>query len=271
MPELLRYIIRRDSKYNITIVMYEESGAYLISRSRRSKSTGRSGGGGGGRRSGGGRGAAGLLILVLLLLTAGICALVIFLPRLTGEEKSDAKAFGGKTFYMLSTGETDDFQTAAAYAKDAAGRGGAGYVYNDGSYHAIAAVYARESEAKALAAANENAYYFKFAFPSVSCGDNDRKALDCLCGEWFNAVYDACASLDRGLSSEAEADFAVRKANSKLRRLGAAAESAIVADAVARACEYDMLDNMNRSVLSYLRFFTVRALVEVHTALTLGA
>ncbi len=102
--------------------MYEESGAYLISRSRRTKSTGRSGGGGG-RRSGGGRGAAGLLILVLLLLTAGICALVIFLPRLTGEEKSDAKAFGGKTFYMLSTGESDDFQTAAAYAKDAAARG----------------------------------------------------------------------------------------------------------------------------------------------------
>ena len=63
----------------------------------------------------------------------------------------------------------------------------------------------------------------------------------------------------------------MRKANSKLRRLGAAAESAIVTDAVDRACEYDMLDNMNRSVLSYLRFFTVRALVEVYTALTLGA
>lgn len=251
--------------------MYEESGAYLISRSRRSRSTGRSGGGGGGRRSGGGRGAAGILILVLLLLTASICALVIFLPRLTGEEKSDAKAFAGKTFFLLSIGESDDFQTAAAYAKDAAGRGGAGYVYNDGSYHAVAAVYARESDAKALAAANENSYYFKLAFPSVSCGDNDRAVLECLCGEWFTSVYDACASLDRGLTSEAEADFAVRKAFSKLRRLGAVAESAVVADAISRACEYDLLDNMSRSVLSYLRFVTVRAIAEVHTALTLGA
>lgn len=243
-----------------------ESGAYIVSRR-------------GGRRSGRNnkspkrnRGAAGALVGALIFLTVAICLLVLFLPKLQGVGKtvSGKPSFGGKTYYALAMGKSTDYQTAAAFAQDTANRGGAGYLYNNGSYSAVAAVYERESDAKALSELNENSHYFSITIPKAECGAGDKKLLDYLCGDFFATVDRAATELDRGNADEASADYAAARAFAELMRYGQNAETSVLKAAIERTCDYDIASIGGRSVLSYIRFTTVRVIVAVSESLTLG-
>lgn len=208
--------------------------------------------------------AAGVLIAVLLLLTAGICFLVFFLPRLTATVSSTPK-FGGKTFYMLATAQTDDRAQALLFASDARARGGAGFVYNDGSYRVVAAAYEREADAKTLVSVNADSHYFALSVPAADASENDVAFLEYLTGEWFTVVYTAATELDRGNTTDAAAEYAAASACAQLRRKAMNA-SDFLADGVCQAAEFSV--PQNNTVLAYIRYVQVSVIVAAHNALT---
>lgn len=231
-----------------------QSGAYFINRNGARRGSRR-------RRP---RRAAGVLIAVLLLLTAGICFLVFFLPRLTATVTSSPK-FEGKTFYMLATAQTDDRDQAILLASDASTRGGAGYVYNDGSYRIVAAVYEREADAKTLVSVNADSHYFALSVPAADVSENDIALLEYITGEWFTVVYTAATELDRGNTTDAAAEYAVANACAQLRRKAANA-SDFLADGVRQAAQFSV--PQNSAVLAYIRYVQVSVIIAAHNALT---
>lgn len=230
-------------------------GAYFVSRKSR-------------RPSPHMRRGAGILVLVLILLTAGICLLVVFLPRLTVGVSSGAD-FSGKTFYFLTVGEYDGYSEAAIAARDTVSRGGAGYIHNDGKYKIVAAVYERETDAAALASVNDNAKYFALSLPAAKLGEGDGAALKALSGEWFTAVFTAATELDRGNATEAAAEASVIAACRKLLQTSSKCGNAAVARAVESASDYSVIasERPTRSTLSYLRYLSVRGIMRAAEAL----
>lgn len=231
------------------------SGAYIVSR-RSSKRTPRRSE----RRT---RGVA-AIFAVLLVTTAVILLLVFFFPKSSDAAPTSSKpTFSGKSFYFLAVGKATESDIAGAMAKDASDRGGAGFVLNDGSYNVIAAAYEREADAKALAELNENAHYMSLSIPKTECDDGDRIALETLCDVWFPKVYAAATELDRGTVTEAAADYAAQKAFAELRHASAGADGALK-EALLSSCDYSS-DKNGRSTLSYIRYMTVRAIVNVYS------
>ena len=237
----------------------EQSGAYLVSRNYRARRTTHY------RNRRRPRRAAGVLIAVLLLLTAGICLLVVFLPRLSAVGAGGAVGFKGKTYYMLATAEVTDRTEALIAAQTAAERGGAGYIYNNGSYHIVAAAYEREADAKTLVSVNANSHYFALALPAAECGAGDRRALEYLTGEWFTTVDTAATELDRGNISDAAAERAVFDACMELSDRTYGADTKKLQRALASATEYS--SPQSRSVLSYIRYVQTNVIVSAHNAL----
>lgn len=227
-----------------------ESGAYFVRRGR-----------GGGRS----KRAAGLLVAVLLVLTAAICLLVVFLPRLTKGSVA-ANAFGGRTFYFLSTGSYSVRDTALVAARDTSARGGAGYLYNDGEYRIIAAVYSSEADARALASVNDGATYFgiEIALPA-DADEGSIAAAKYLTGEWFDAVGRTADELQRGNMTQAQAEYAVQSACARLAEISQAAELSAFRAALVAACEYSCPTDM--TPLAYIRRVHVRAIAEAACAL----
>ncbi|MCH5163102.1 MAG: hypothetical protein J1G38_06390 [Clostridiales bacterium] len=219
------------------------SGAYFISKKRRGPS--------------GGRRGVGFLIVVLLLLTAGICILAVFFPFGSEQASSEAETTAA-TFYFLATQECTDRQAASDGALSASSRGGAGYIYNDGSYKIIAAAYRKEGDAKALAEVNDGAFYFKFELKFGSIESKDRAAVKYLTGEWFDALFNAADSLERGNITDAEADRTVRAACLKLLRYADKSNGKSLVRALQKAGEYS--PPTGRSLQSYIRYVAVRAL-----------
>ncbi len=230
-------------------------GAYFVSRrSRRAASRKRRG--------------AGVLVLVLIILTAGICLLVVFLPRMTVSVGADA-SFKGKTFYFLSLGEFDGYVEASEAARATAARGGAGYVYNDGKYRIIAAAYEREADAAALASVNDNAEYFAVEIPAANLSDADGAAMTALVGDYFTSVFTAATELDRGNATEAAAESAAISARRKLLRTVCDGDvSGGVSAAIEFAADFSVLtERPTRSTLSCLRYISVRGVVAAADAL----
>ena len=206
--------------------------------------------------------AAGLLITVLLILTAVICLLVFFLPKLTSPTGADtAIDFGGRTFYLLATAKTDERVAAELQAKSAADRGGAGYVYNDGSYNIIAALYERESDAKTLVTVNQDSYYFALSVPAVACGEGDKRALDFVTGELCATLSELAVDLDRGNITEEAAEHAVSVAMNKTAEIALGVENERLHAALTETIESS--HPTDRSVLSGVRFIQVQAIVAV--------
>lgn len=229
------------------------SGAYFVRRGR------------GGRGSGGGRRAAGALIAILLLLTAAICLLVVFLPRLTSASVS-REGFGGKTFYFLAVGKYPLRDEAVLSVQDTTGRGGAGYIYNDGSYNVIAAVYDSEADAKALASVNAGSFYFALSVPKLNADAAfSVAALDYLANEWFSTLQSAADELQRGNTTEAQAERAAASVCAALRKLSENIETPALEYALESASEYDC--PQNKSVLSYIHYVRVRGIALVAEAM----
>ena len=225
------------------------NGVQIVSRSRKSRTSPR-------------RGGAGILIFVLLLLTAGICALVVLLPRFNG--KTVQTGFAGRSFYMLCTGEADELETALLLGKDTSDRGGAGYVFNDGKYKIVASAYAREADAKLLTGVNSDSTYFEISFPK-SGAVGDGAALAFFADEWFEKVSSAASDLERGTVTEAAAEFAVTSVSLKLVSLADKCESGALMRALRSATD---AVSGSRTVLSRIRYVQVRTLSVVYFAMS---
>ena len=228
------------------------SGAYFIKR----------------KNGGGGKGAA-ILVIVLLALTAGIILLAVFLPKRTddGNTAGAPVSNGEKKFFYLVTGESGELTTALLMVQECSARGGAGYLFNDGTYRSVAAVYDRESDAKDLAAVNDGASYFSLAFSLSSLKEKDKSALSYAVGEFFITLTDAAKELDRGTITDSAADCAAALACRKLKTLSLSVQNAALSRAFDIASEYDAVGD-SRSLLSYIRFVHVRAMVEIYYALS---
>lgn len=236
--------------------MRNQSSVYVIDRGRSKKRN----------RNLGGRRAAGALIGVLLLLSAAICLLVVFLPK-TKVGAASSSVGNAKTFYFLATGdELEGRLQALNAAQQTADRGGAGYVYNDGKYKIIAAVYDRESDVKTLVTVNAAAYYFSVTFPARNYSDGDKAVLDFAFGEWFKSVYTASTELERGNITEASAEHAVSAACLKLCALADKATERL--KRAVYSCEYGT--PQTRSVISYIRYITVKTVLSVYYAVSLA-
>lgn len=236
---------------------YSDSDAYIIERGGR-RTSGRR------RRSGAGR-AAGILIAVLLLLTAAICLLVVFLPRIGNKNTAvGASATAGKTYYFLCTEQTDERIQAIAASQNAIERGGGGYIYNDGKYKIIAAVYAKESDVKTLVTVNVNSFYFSLSLPGGEYSSGDKAILDYLTGEWFDTLSTAATELDRANITEAAAEYAVKTACDRLRDLALNANSEKLKNAIG-AISYST--PQYQTVLSYIRYIHVQYVVAAISAL----
>lgn len=235
------------------------SGAYLISRHNRPRREKQ-------YKNRGPRRAAGFLIAVLLLLTAGICLLVVFLPNLTKSTgSSSAVNFGGKTYYFLATAESTDRTYALTAAQAAAERGGAGYIFNNGNYHIVAAVYEREADVKTLVSVNDNSHYLSLSIPAGVFQKGDKRVLDYLIGEWFQTVYTAATELDRGNITDSAAEHAVNGACKKLAELASGAETDALKNAVKSSCSFQIQGL--RTVLSYVRYINASVIISVCEAL----
>ncbi|MDE5562632.1 MAG: hypothetical protein K2J01_03700 [Clostridiales bacterium] len=235
---------------------YSENDAYIIQRGGRRSSS---------RKRGGPRRSAGILITVLLLLTAAICLLVVFLPRMGGGKSVGASAsVDGKTYYFLCTAETEDKTQCLLFAKNASDRGGAGYVYNDGKYRIIAAVYAKESDVKTLVTVNADSFYFSLTLQGGDYASGDKAVIEYLTGEWFSVVSAASTELDRGNITESAAEYAVSSACDKLRGLAENANSTKLKAAIL-SCRYE--PPQSQTVLSYIRYVNVEFIVSAISAL----
>ena len=231
-------------------------GAYIINRGRKKR-----------RNSGAGR-SAGILIAALLFLTAAICLLVVFLPRLTlsmQASQSASLASVGKTYYFLCTEQTDERTSALLSAQNTRERGGAGYLYNDGKYKVIAAVYKSESDVKTLVTVNPNSFYFSLSVAGGKYSGGDREVLNYLTGEWFDTLSLSATELDRGNTTEDAAEYAAFRACEKLRGLALNASSEKLKSAIL-SCEYS--PPQTQSVLSYIRYVHVRYIVAALCALS---
>ena len=204
------------------------------------------------------------MITTLILLSAAICLLVIFLPKLTSVAVG-SQTFGGQTFYFLATEKFDDRTKALLGAQSAVDRGGAGYIYNDGSYHIVAAVYDKESDAKALTAVNENSYYFSLTVHKTDMTESETKLIAFITGEWFTAVSAAASELSRGNITESQAECAVLSVCLKAISL-AENVSPMLSNAVTAACDYSC--PLSISVLAYIRYVQVDTVVSVVRALS---
>lgn len=234
--------------------MDHTTGAYIVPKRPRPD------GGGGGRR----HRVAAALIAVLLILTAAIIALIVLLPYFT-KQKRDGGAFEGRTFYFLAAAKSDTPDKAYEDSVIITARGGAGYIYNDGSYRIIAAVYKRESDAAALSAVNSGSSYFAvYLAPAAKGGDTD--ALEYLCGEWSDILAEAAAALDRGNITAAAADYSAAMACDRLFKLADGIDNEALKRALYAACEYDV--PQGRTTLSYIRYVAVRAIALVSVALS---
>lgn len=236
---------------------YSDGNAYIIQSGGRKRR----------RRSGGAGRAAGVLISVLLLLTAAICLLVVFLPRLEKSKTVGAASasVSGMTYYFLCTEETDGRVQSIASAQNAMERGGAGYVYNDGKYKTVAAVYERESDVKTLVTVNAESFYFSLGLPSGEYDSGDRAVIDYLTGEWFETLSTAATELDRGNISESAAEYAAASACKALRDLAYGAHSEKLKNAIT---SFDYSPPQSQTVLSYIRYIQVRYVLNVISALT---
>lgn len=236
---------------------YSQNDAYIIERGGRTRQSR--------RRRGGASRAAGILIAVLLLLTAAICLLVVFLPRIGNKNTAvGASATAGKTYYFLCTAETDERLSAIASAQNAIERGGAGYIYNDGKYKIIAAVYNKETDVKTLVTVNANSFYFSLSLPSGEYKSGDKAVVEYLTGEWFDTLLTAATELDRANITEAAAEYAVQSACSRLRDLAYKANSEKLKNAIT-ACTFS--PPQNQTVLSYIRYIHVQHVVATISAL----
>lgn len=217
------------------------------------------------RKQNGARRTAGVLIAVLLLLTAVICLLVVFLPRVRlGGSASASIAAGGKTYYFLCTAETDERLQGVLSAQNAMERGGAGYLYNDGKYKVVAAVYKNESDVKTLVTVNADSFYFSLGIPSGNYSDGDRAVINYLTGEWFDTLSVAATELDRGNTTESAAEFAAFRACEKLKSLALKASDRLKTAVI--SLEYS--PPQTQSVLSYIRFVHVKYILTVLGALS---
>ncbi len=230
----------------------ERSGVYFVQRRSRRK------------RGGGGKRGAGILIAVLLLLTCAICAMAVFLPELS--QTSRSPEFDGKTFYCLVTAESDDFGAAYEAAEGTAAQNGAGYIYNDGKFRVIAAVYATEAEASAVVSVNAGSSYIAVAVPHCALEAEDADVLEYITGDWFREVAGAANDLDRGVITSAAADHRASAACKRLLNMSDGLHSAPLRRAVIKAGEYEL--HNDRSVVSYLRYIAVRAILKVCDALS---
>lgn len=207
--------------------------------------------------------AAGALIALLLVLTAGICALVFFLSET--QPVDGTPVYVGKTFYFLAIAQETDRTEALKTAQYAMERGGAGYIYNDGSYRTVAAVYDREADVKTLVSVNSGSHYFELSLAQSAYADGERAALEYLTGDWFTTVFTTVTELDRGNISDSAAEYAVRTALLKLRKCACDVENEYLRTIFETVCEYSI--PQGRSVLSYIRYIHVRAIAEVASVL----
>lgn len=231
--------------------MDDYSGAYIISRSKKYKPPR-------------GKRFAGVLIVVLLLLTSAICLLIIFLPKIT--TAGGEAAFSGRTFYFLATDEAKSRDTAIERANISAARGGAGYIYNDGTYRVVAMAYGTESEAKQIAAHNPGAFVFSVSIPAVAAETEDARAIEYVCGEWFSALSGAAKDLDRGVMTDAQAELAAERACASLSDAADKVQGSRLKRALSAAGEFSVPDGM--SLLSYIRHVTVRGIALVSKSLS---
>ena len=227
--------------------MKDSSGAYIVTRSQQR-----------GRQKRSALRPVGVLIATLLILSVIVCVIVFFLTRESSASETNASGFTGKTYYFMYTTECTEKVNAEVAAADAAARGGAGYVFNDGTYKVVAAVYAREADVKTLVSVNPDSAYFSVTLHAI--GENASAALDYLCGEWFDTVYLSSSELDRGNITEAAAEHAVVKACDKLLSLvGASGHGGLC-----RALESVSYDFPNkRTVLSSIRYITAEVIAAV--------
>ena len=217
------------------------------------------------RRSGGAGRPVGAIIAVLLLLTAAICLLVVFLPKLRGSAAQSASAaVGGKTYYFLCTAETEERLQGLLSSQNAMERGGAGYLYNDGKYKVVAAVYAKESDVKTLMTVNPDSFYFSRVIPGGNYSDGDRAVVNYLTGEWFDTLLLAASELDRGNITEAAAEYAAFGACEKLKSLAFKASEKLKSAVL--SCDYS--PPQTQSVLSYIRYVHVQYVITVLGALS---
>ncbi|MDE6294308.1 MAG: hypothetical protein K2L88_06795, partial [Clostridiales bacterium] len=206
-----------------------------------------------------------ILIAVLLLLSAAICLLVALLPRMNrGSTTANASVTAGKTYYFLCTAETDERLSALASSQNAIERGGAGYVYNDGKYKIIAAVYNKETDVKTLVTVNANSFYFSLSLPSGEHKSGDKAVIEYLTGEWFDTLLTAATELDRANIKEAAAEHAVETACNRLRDLAYKANSEKLKNAIT-VCTYS--PPQTQTVLSYIRYIHVQYVVATISAL----
>lgn len=237
---------------------YSDSDAYIIERGGRRSSGGRRRGGGAGR-------AAGVLIAVLLILTAVICLLVVFLPRIGNNNTAvNSSAVGGNTYFFLCTAETEDRMQSISQAQDAMARGGAGYVFNNGKYRVVAAVYNREADVKTLVTVNADSFYFSLSLPARNYTSGDKAVVEYLTGDWFDTVSASATELDRGNITESAAEYAVQSVCSRLRDLALKSDSEKLKNAIS-ACAYS--PPASQTVLSYIRYINVLYIINACAAL----
>ena len=179
-------------------------------------------------RSGGRRG--GLIVFLLLFFGAIAVGIVVFFSF--GKNTFTVK---GRTLYAvrLFASEVEAEATERAAAVKAAG--GSGYVYNDGTYSVLAAIYANEKDAQTVADRNAG-QIVTLTLPKFKCkmyqdGATSQTVSDCARYAFttlFDDLYKISVDLDAHVLSESAAAYQVADCKNALLDVGQSLDALLV-------------------------------------------
>ena len=117
-----------------------------------------------------------LMTFIIFTLSLGVI-LLVSLPSNPRAEKITVPA---KSWHLVVVAEHTEIVKAEVEAHSVRERGGAGYVFNDGSYKIIASVYSTYESASVVSQGIVNSVVYDLKIPSFSISDiekEDRKEL----------------------------------------------------------------------------------------------
>ena len=161
-----------------------------------------------------------LMTFIIFAFSLG-AILLVSLPSNPRAEKITVPA---KSWHLVVVAEHTEIVKAEIEAQSVRERGGAGYIFNDGSYKIIASVYSTYEGASAVAEGIEGSFVYDLKIPSFSISDienEDRKELkESLF--FYQTLYEEMLrkveSFEKGEITESKLLFNVSKIHSETKK-----------------------------------------------------
>lgn len=190
-----------------------------------------------------------LVIFIIIVLVAGLAVGgYFFFTREKSGNINDKDSIPAMHFYAYKISESTDFAVAYTAAEALSVKGGGGYIYNDGVFNVLVAVYPTEQEALSVVSQNTGGEVLSLNIPQVNISDSSaRECIKYLIGDYFDGVYKTAIALESGSATQSAALLSLRNLTAELRR-----RKTFLFDNYAVRAFYDLADIIVDSYTSVL-------------------